>query len=340
MAVIDKQIFTSWNSSGDVQNLYDFLEEKGFYIDEITTGQTWRFYWNNAGTTSDCYWEVKNGGLTINFHKSNWGDDHTEYAFRSNLGFEGGKSVGAIFMELADGGCVLYLTALPPRTSITELTFCCENEWKWDPTANNNAGDWVLNDTQLLHNGLVVVTPAEQDGYWRYSWRSQDDTGFYWDVDNGHGTYEYGKETHQIPQVKLVNGNECCTLVKVILQNGGWSEHMRVLVLGEITPPGNVFKINGQKFITFTDNTKTRCPAFKLPAESRQENIPTSTEEYSSLKTYQVGDFCIFEGSLWKCIKKVKNPMPFDDTYWKVTTVNQEIMSQSIYETLETANVE
>ena len=31
MAVIDKQIFTSWNSSGDVQNLYDFLEEKGFY---------------------------------------------------------------------------------------------------------------------------------------------------------------------------------------------------------------------------------------------------------------------------------------------------------------------
>ena len=322
MAAIEKKIFTEYTT------LRSFLSQKGFSI--ITDGGTERIYWGYAGTSSACYWEVKNGGADIFFKKSNEGSDHTQYANRSSMGFADGNHVGCIFMPLADNGCVLYLTALPPRTPITELTFCCENEWKYDEEEE----DYVLDENQLLHNGLIVVTPAEIDGYWRYSWRSQDDTGFYWDVDNGHGTYEYGTETRQIPQVKLVYGEECCTLVKVLLQNGGWSNYIRVLVLGEVVPPGNIFKINGQKFITFTDNTTQRCPAFKLPAEIQGSNDPTSTDEYSSIKTYQVGDFCIYEGHLRKCIRRVSSPMPFDDSYWTITTVNTEIMSQSIYDTL------
>ena len=96
-------------------------------------------------------------------------------------------------------------------------------------------------------------------------------------------------------------------------------------MLGEVTPPGNIFKINGQKFISFCGDATYRCPVFKLPPEAAEESVIDSTEEYSTIKTYRVGDYCVYNGLLWRCTRNVTVPTQFDQGYWTVTTVKEEI---------------
>ena len=335
---ITKQIFSTYH------DLAEKLTELGFVDNPISNdpndpvSNNHRWFWGPMGHTNiSCYWEVKNGGAYINFKKSNNLSENTDYAFRSNLGFrafnqesgEPDNEVGLVFIPLADEGCILYLTPLPVNTSITELTINCENEQKY----NSETHEYELDENQLLYNGLVVYTPEEEvDEKWRCSWRSQDDTGFYWDVDTGKNLYEYGTETHQIPpNVQILYSDQTVVLTKAALQNGGWSNFIRVLVLGSIAPPGKIFKIHGQKYICITDNDIMRCPAFKLPPEGIDQNDPASTEEYSVYKKYALGDYCIYNDALWRCTRAITTPSPFDDSYWQVTTVDQEISALSLY---------
>lgn len=304
MSTIEKNIFY------DYPTLKTYLTSKGFLFSDSDTKMRW------GSSNSQCYWTIDTTTGIMNFHKS----DNTGDAFYHNLTNWGtGKEwCGCIFITLADGGCVLYLTPLPIYTSIQNLTVCCTNNFHYD-----SEQEQIVDDDNLLENGLVAVTPAEQDGYWRYTWRSQDCTEghWYWDIDDGQGYTSQGSE---IPCAELLPCNNVVTLSKAFLQNGRFSNNIYTQVLGELIIPSMIFKINGQKFINFCDNTTHRCPVFRLPAEEQGINISTSTEEYSNLKTYKINDYCIYNNLLYRCIATVSTPEPFDDRKWVVTTVSYE----------------
>lgn len=304
MGVIEKNIFYNYTE------LKTYLTSKGFLYSANDTQMRW------GNSNSQCYWTIDTTTGIMNFHKS----DNTGPAFYHDLTNWGtGKEwCGCIFITLADGGCALFITPLPIFTPIQDLTVCCTNNFHWD----DEEDDWV-DDDNLLENGLVVVTPAEQDGYWRYIWRSQDnhEGHVYWDIDNGQGYTSQGTE---IPGVELIKCNNVVTLNKTFLQSGNFSDYIYTQVLGDLLVPSTIFKINGQKFINFCDDVNYRCPAFKLPIEEQTANISTSTEAYSNLKTYKINDYCIYEGLLYRCIVTISIPEPFDDSKWVVTTVNYE----------------
>lgn len=44
-------------------------------------------------------------------------------------------------------------------------------------------------------------------------------------------------------------------------------------------------------------------------------------EEYDSSKTYEVGDYCIYEYELYKCIMAVSSPENFDSNKWTITNL-------------------
>ena len=316
---MEKNIFTQFS------DLTTYLQTKGFSIVDAGTGTNKYMYYTAAGVDTTCHWIIKNGSQ-INFMRSD-----NEEAFDHYAQIDSDNNIGCVYIPLTGNGCLLYLTSFPKTASITQLQINCKNEYEYD---DSDPPQKVPVVGQILNNGLVAVTPAESDGYWRYSWRSKSIDGFYWEVDNGHGAYEYAPNTQQIPPVKMHQAEQCMTLVKVALQTGGWSQHLYTLVLGSIVPPTSVFKTGGQKFLAVTDNTTQRCPVFRLPAEQTSHNISTSTEEYSNFKTYLRGDFCIYDNVLYKCIQNIEEPMPFDPDYWTVTTVHNEIMSQSIYNDL------
>ena len=300
MSILEKHIFYTYSE------LEAYLIEKGFIL---TPGQ---FVWGDSN--SSCYWTIGAGG-TINFMTST-----QEVAFYHNLtDFEHNKYCGCIFLQLANGGCALYLTPLDPTTDITDLQFCLINNYHTDPNTHT-----IVDDNRLLENGLVVVTPAEEDGYWRYLWRDKtpQGEGCYYCIDDTVGHVSKGIE---IPHRQMMYAPLTVTLLKAYLNAGFWSQHIYTQILGDVTLPGNIFKINGQKFISFTGNSTYRFPVFKLPPEAAEASEVDSTEEYSTIKTYQVGDYCIYNGLLWRCIRKVNVPMQFDQTFWVVTTVKNEI---------------
>lgn len=286
-------------------NLLVGLEALGFTIDSND-----QMRWGQAPQTTQCYWNIDRENSKMNFITSKGEEAFSKPIVDMSVA-EGATEptyiTGVIFMELADGGCMLYLTPLARNSSeeiITNFTYSC---------ANTTAATLV--------NGLVVCTPAENDGRWRYHWRDKQTDKFRWDTDN---TYNFVSVGVEVPSVLMIPEPGLVTLVRAYLNSGNWSQHIFVEVLGKTDVPSTVFRLNGQKYITFTDNTTSRAPTFKLPVESQSRNVRTSTEEYSINKTYAVDDYCIYNGKLWRCIVAVTTPTPFDTAYWTETTVYQE----------------
>ena len=301
MSSLYKRIFSTWSE------LQTFLIARGFTIanNKIT--------YDASPVSALCYWSYDSNG-TINFVNSQ-GDN----AFYHDLtDFANDKKCACIFLELADDGFILYLSPVDQDFSITDLTFCCTNNYHED---SENPGT-MIDDDNDLENGLVIVTPTDEDSKWHFLWRDEDPNDFYFNVDDTQGNITKGVE---IPHTKMMQASLTVTLTKAYLNQGMWSKYIYVQVLGEVNPPGNIFKINGQKFISFSDNTIWRCPVFKLPPTEVTENDPTSTEQYYPTRTYKVDEYCINEGLLWKCRIAVTTPEPFDQTKWTVTTVPYEL---------------
>ena len=311
MATLEKHIFQTWSE------LSAYLTSKGFTVanNKIT--------WDEAPSNIQAYWTYDSNG-TVNFHNS---EGNT--AFYHNLtDFTNGKYCGCIFIPLQDDGCILFLSSVDVDFDITNLQLCCINNYR----DTSGGREDLTND---LDNGIVILTPPESDGYWRYIWFDKE-SGIYdsyhsttsaykWDIDNTRGIVTQGTE---IPCVKIISANLTVTLLKVYLSNGSWSDNIYTQVLGEVTSPGNVFKIDGQKFISIVPgSTEYRVPVFKLPPEVVIVNPSTSTEEFSVDKTYKINDYCIYNGLLWKCVQAITVPGPFDQGDWIITTVNNELLS-------------
>ena len=305
MALMDKYIFTTFI------DLKTYLISKGFVFNNNND----EMRWNYAGNT-DCYWKVDvvGGKMKMNFIASDG-----QQAFRDYIvDFTNNQYCGVIFIELENNGYALYLTPLPDDFPIVDLQITCKNGWDYDEQEE----DWVKND-DILQNGLIICTPAEQDNNWRFTWRDMDSRKEYWNIDNGRGYVSYHIE---LPSKMIMPSDLSVILARVFLNSGYWSNNIYQQVAGEIQLPYTVFRVNGQKYIGFADSDVYRIPVFKLPPEYISVNDSSSTEEYSSLKTYHYGDYCIYNGLLWRCIQEITSPTPFDQSDWITTTVSAELM--------------
>lgn len=274
-----------------------------------------KILWDEAENTTNCYWQISND--TINFKRTDG-----QLAFTKSLvDFNMTETIEEVtynrnvclivFIPLMNNGCALYLGMVREGTRISDVNFTCANT------------------DSLVNNGLVVCSPAEDDDYWYYGWNAPalTDTQLNWCLDNGHNNYEYENVT-QIPVKQLIPSDLSLTLVRAYLNFGGWSKNFRIQVSGDLMPPASIFKVNGQKYIVFSNNETYRAPAYKLPGESVTMNLVTSTEEYSPIKTYAVGDYCIYGGLLYKCIYAITEAESFDQSHWRVTTVHDELIIQ------------
>lgn len=294
----------------NITEVTDFLEDKGFIISNN------KILWDNAESDTACYWTFNNN--IINFRRSDGQNAFSKSLVDFNYeeiieGETVTRPVCAIIsVPLMDGGIAIYMGMVTEDTRITDITLSCANT---DP---------------ILNNGLIVVSPAEDDGHWYYGWNGNtpNDTQLYWCLDNGHGNYEYDSNVKEVPIKNLIPSHLNITLVRSYLNTGYWSKNFRIQVSGDTITPGYIFKVNGQKYIVFTNNTSTRAPAYKLPEENAIVNLTTSTELYSTLKTYAVGDYCIYDDLLYKCIVNITEPEPFDENHWTQTTVHNELIDQ------------
>ena len=301
MGIMEKRLFRT------KEELQAYLTAKGFTIANN------KMTWNHMTHTTNAYWTVANDGI-MNFHTSS---DDTAFYYNI-VDFSNDQQCACVFIELANNGCALYLSPLPSTATIADVTLSCANNYQSD-----GEGGYEKIEGQDLQNGLVVVTPPEEDGYWRYSWRDKDITGVFWDVDNCR---DHTSKAQEITNKPLNTMYGCVTLGKTYLHYGDWSQYIFTQLVGDLSVPGCIFKMNGQKYIVFTDNPSYQCPAFRLPPEANGYNLSDSTDEYSPLLTYKVGDYCIYNGKLWRCIQAVETPGVFDNTKWTITTVTQEIL--------------
>ena len=57
------------------------------------------------------------------------------------------------------------------------------------------------------------------------------------------------------------------------------------------------------------------------------DSVADICEEFSKLSTYDVGDYCIYENVLYKCVDPVTVEGDWDSTKWIATSVTKEIAS-------------
>lgn len=64
-----------------------------------------------------------------------------------------------------------------------------------------------------------------------------------------------------------------------------------------------------------------------VAAELKEGVAPTESNianSYDSTSTYKVGDFCIYNGYLYKCIEAITTPENFNNDHWENTKVTDE----------------
>lgn len=320
--ILEKRIFES------LDELKTYLVSKGFVI---SNGE---MRWGSANQDSNCHWSINDAEGTMNFVDS---DGNNAFPY-SLIDFSEGRVTGTAFLPLKDNGCALNITPLNEGTSTSDFTLSCN-------FGCNCVGEIYPAQPQ---NGLIVCTPEEADGYWRYSWREKPyqngssspltrygEPAFRWVIDD----CRHNVLTGEIPTVCRWNVANTLTISKVFLANGFWSKYIYMENLGVNSSPGMVFKINGQKFISFCSANipegtgahewtirPYRNPCFLMADDEVTINNSSSTQAYSSLKTYQVDDYCIFNDSLYRCTTAITQPEAFDETHWVITTVPQELL--------------
>lgn len=63
----------------------------------------------------------------------------------------------------------------------------------------------------------------------------------------------------------------------------------------------------------------------KIETELEKTDTIVGGEAYDDTSTYAVGDFCIYENTLYRCITAVTTAEEFDSTKWSATTVGDEL---------------
>lgn len=71
-----------------------------------------------------------------------------------------------------------------------------------------------------------------------------------------------------------------------------------------------------------------------------QANIEEATDgrmgdEYLNTSTYNIGDYCIYDNLLYKCITAVTTSENFNSTKWQKTTIANELKNRLEFEVIE-----
>lgn len=72
-------------------------------------------------------------------------------------------------------------------------------------------------------------------------------------------------------------------------------------------------------------NNEIKDDEIYLVPEDDESNI---SDSYNSTRTYAVGDYCIYEGVLFKCITAITTPETWDINKWKATNVATELKTK------------
>lgn len=57
------------------------------------------------------------------------------------------------------------------------------------------------------------------------------------------------------------------------------------------------------------------------------DNTVSASDEFSKLNTYNVGDYCIYQGVLYKCTTAITTAGEWDATKWKATSIDKELVA-------------
>ena len=60
------------------------------------------------------------------------------------------------------------------------------------------------------------------------------------------------------------------------------------------------------------------------------------TDAYSSSSTYEVGDYCIYENTLYKCTTAISTAEAWNSAHWTATTIATELSSRLEFKVVET----
>lgn len=85
--------------------------------------------------------------------------------------------------------------------------------------------------------------------------------------------------------------------------------------------------ISEAEFAAWYDNIKGQLSedaAGNLQNQIDAVNLVIS-DGYSTGKTYAVGDYCIYDNTLYRCINQITSAEPFDTAKWEATTLSDEI---------------
>lgn len=79
-----------------------------------------------------------------------------------------------------------------------------------------------------------------------------------------------------------------------------------------VTDINKNYVYSGSEWLEYSDTTDNSC----------QKMI---SDKYNTSKTYAIGDYCIYENTLYKCIVEITTAEVFDSSKWKKTSVDKEI---------------
>lgn len=60
------------------------------------------------------------------------------------------------------------------------------------------------------------------------------------------------------------------------------------------------------------------------------------SDAYSNSKTYAVGDYCIYENTLYKCTTAITTAEAWNSAHWTATTIATELASRLEFQVVET----
>lgn len=75
----------------------------------------------------------------------------------------------------------------------------------------------------------------------------------------------------------------------------------------------------------FDKGNETIKKAFNNQVDDLNEFVENIASEYNNTLTYKVGDYCMYENKLYKCITEITTAESFDSNKWEDTTVFDEI---------------
>ena len=75
----------------------------------------------------------------------------------------------------------------------------------------------------------------------------------------------------------------------------------------------------------FDKGNETIKTAFNNQVDDLNEFVENIADEYDNTSTYKVGDYCIYENKVYKCITEITTPESFDSSKWELVRITDEI---------------